>query len=90
MSRKSCIEDPEKYSLDFLNFTKKTECCFPTEEDLDWIETAIQRHPNGIKGWWEDNHHKLGFRELARIIITLWEAGRAKAGNQKDLCKNKG
>lgn len=56
------------------------ECAFPSEIDLDYMETAIQRHTGGFKPWWEQAKNELSGRDLMRIIITIWESGRGKIG----------
>lgn len=71
---------------------KKTECLFPTETDLDYLEKSIQRHTGGIKEWWNNftqHKGKEAFRELARAIIIQWEAGRSKAGIDTTLGRPK-
>lgn len=53
-------------------------CEFPTEKDLDWMETAVQRHTGGFKEWWNDNKDKVSGREFMKIFISVWEAGRER------------
>jgi hypothetical protein len=48
----------------------------PTEEDLDWMEGAVQRHTGGFDEWWKQNATRVSGRGWLRIIITVWEASR--------------
>lgn len=59
---------------------RESEFIQPTDEDLAWLESSVQRHTGGINSWWDQNKDKLSFRDFARIVIGVWEAGRSKAG----------
>ena len=52
------------------------ECKFPVKVDLDWMETAVQRHTGGFEAWWKQNRDELSGRDWMQIIISIWEAGR--------------
>jgi len=54
------------------------EQAMPTEGDLDWLSRSIQRHTKGIDVWWEENRGEMSFRAAAKIIVSVWEAGRLK------------
>jgi hypothetical protein len=57
------------------------ECLFPTERDLDWLECAVQRQSTkSAEPWWAHAKNDMTFREMARVIVTVWEAGRRGAG----------
>jgi len=56
------------------------ECEFPTEKDLDWMETAVQRHTGGFDTWWKDNKNSISGRDWIKLFITVWEAGRISKG----------
>lgn len=68
----------------------RCEGVFPTEEDLDWLMSAVQRHTGGMKGWWADNKDKLGPRDLADIFISVWEAGRMVAAQRQEADQLRG
>ena len=60
----------------------RIECELPTEEDLDWMETAVQRHTGGFDTWWTQNRDELSGRDWMQIFISVWESGRgAKVPN---------
>ena len=62
--------------------TPRISCELPDDEDLDWMETAIQRHTGGFPAWWAEARDSVSGRELMRAIISIWEAGRgAKKSN---------
>lgn len=48
---------------------------WPTEKDLDWVLGTIKRDVGDISG--------IRLREAARLLITVWEAGRAQAVRKK-------
>ena len=61
----------------------RVECELPTETDLDWMETAVQRHTGGFDTWWKQNRDELSGRDWMKIFISVWEAGRgAKLPNK--------
>ena len=52
----------------------------PTEEDLDWMCLAVQRHTKGFGEWWREiDHNSSGGRDMIAAILSVWEAGRIKA-----------
>ena len=73
-------EDGSLYAVP--NNTLKIECEFPNDADLDWLVDAIQRHSVSGDAWLKDvvvSEH-MSLRELCEIIVTAWEAGRSKKG----------
>ena len=65
-----------KDKLERLVGQLRIECELPTEADLDWMETAVQRHTGGFDAWWKQNRNEFSGREWMNIFITVWEAGR--------------
>jgi len=60
--------------------SSKVECVIPTERDLRWVCSRIGgRHTRGPKAWWRENRGALSFEETVRLVISVWESGRAKA-----------
>jgi hypothetical protein len=66
-----------KKMIEYMKRPLRIECELPTEKDLDWMETAVQRHTEGFVDWWEHNKDNISGREWMRLFITVWEAGRA-------------
>jgi hypothetical protein len=61
-------------------FMKKIECVFPTRRDVrDVLIRSFGRHPGGPRGWWRNYAAKLGPEKVVEVVISTWEAGRAKA-----------
>jgi hypothetical protein len=51
-------------------------CEFPSKADLDWMESAVQRHTGGFDTWWKQNRDELSGRQWMMVFISVWEAGR--------------
>jgi len=65
------------------------EQAFPTEADLDWLMTAFQReHPNPDI-WMRQHAEDLGARAIAKVIVSVWEAGRIKTEKVQKALKKK-
>ena len=59
-----------------INKNLRIEGEVPTKKDLDYMESAIQRHTGGFNTWWKQNCHELSGRDWLNLIITTWEAAR--------------
>ena len=57
----------------------RSECEMPTEDDLDYMCAAMQRHTEGFDVWWKQFVAEASGRDCIAAIISIWEAGRAKA-----------
>jgi len=51
-------------------------CEFPTTEDLDWMESHIQRHTMGFDVWWQELCSKHSGRDIMEVILGVWEGSR--------------
>jgi len=54
----------------------RVECEMPTKTDLDWMESAVQRHTGGFEAWWTENRDHVSGRQWMQIFIGVWEGGR--------------
>ena len=70
----------------------KIECLIPTNADVEAVLTPLgSRNHGGSADWFNtmcvekqaNDKPAVSFNELAKIIITIWEAGRFKAGKTR-------
>jgi len=67
------------------------EGAWPSEADLDWLMTAFQREHPDPDIWLRQHAEDLGARAIAKVIVSVWEAGRLKTEKvQKTLAKGGG
>ena len=55
-----------------------TGCALPTEKDIAWMKNSMQRHTGGFDAWWKENKDLVSGEDWIKVIVTIWEAGRAK------------
>ena len=83
MNRIECVT-PTEADLDWMmNAFQRHVGLYGDNSDAESIPMEPDRIPMSMHEWWRDNvmSGSINTREIIKIIILTWEAGRAKAEN---------